>query len=155
LARQTKPPAPPSLLYKPCCTRVCKPGGAGGFACRANLSHLLTLGAIWQVLRPAKDPALDQIRQDLVSNAGSQPGAVVLDAEPDQLRDFRSGNWLADQFGPVQLNLHGLERVATGGVVGIHANVFGLAHLNIPQLFAQLSREAVQRRLARLLATSR
>src|SRR2546426_8270085 len=33
----------PHLL---CCPRVCKLGGAGGFACRANSSHLQTLGAI-------------------------------------------------------------------------------------------------------------
>src|SRR5439155_1059066 len=34
------------LPHLPCRPRVCKLGGAGGFACRANSSHLLTLGAI-------------------------------------------------------------------------------------------------------------
>jgi len=29
------------LPHLPCCARVCKVGGAGGFACRANFSHLL------------------------------------------------------------------------------------------------------------------
>ena len=49
------------LPHLPCCPKVCKLGGAGGFACRANFSHLLqrgdgftgqtvpalTLGAMW------------------------------------------------------------------------------------------------------------
>src|SRR5438034_5543500 len=35
------------LPHLPCCPRVCKLGGAGGFACRANSSHLLTIGAMW------------------------------------------------------------------------------------------------------------
>src|SRR5438094_5199752 len=34
------------LPHLPCCTKVCKVGGAGGFACRANFSHALTLGAM-------------------------------------------------------------------------------------------------------------
>src|SRR5947208_10691685 len=31
------------LPHLPCCPKVCKLGGAGGFACRANFSHLLRL----------------------------------------------------------------------------------------------------------------
>src|SRR5437016_4488166 len=38
----------PNLPY---CPRVCKLGGAGGFACRANSSHLLTLVAMWKSSR--------------------------------------------------------------------------------------------------------
>src|SRR6266566_4297004 len=41
------PGRPNRLPHFPCCARVCKVGGAGGFACRANFSHLLTLGAMW------------------------------------------------------------------------------------------------------------
>src|SRR5438132_1272016 len=32
------------LPHLPCCARVCKLGGAGGFACRANFSHLHSAG---------------------------------------------------------------------------------------------------------------
>ena len=32
------------LPHLSCCAKVCKLGGAGGFACRANFSHLLSAG---------------------------------------------------------------------------------------------------------------
>src|SRR2546430_14958661 len=43
------------LPHLPCCPKVCKLGGAGGFACRANFSHLLSEGTGCRRNRPLAD----------------------------------------------------------------------------------------------------
>src|SRR5207249_270599 len=75
------------LPHLPCCPKVCKLGGAGGFACRANSSHLLTLRGYVEIVAARSEESLEvdlRSQLDLSRRAG--------DAVADPSKDRRSQN---------------------------------------------------------------
>src|SRR5437667_11112818 len=75
------------LPHRPSGPKVCKLGGAGGFACRANSSHLLTLRGYVEIVAARSEESLEvdlRSQLDLSRRAG--------DAVADPSKDRRSQN---------------------------------------------------------------
>jgi len=102
-------------------------------------------------IRPMQNAARDQIGEDLVGNTGSKLSPIILFAEPNQLRDFRLCSGFAEQLAAVQFNAHDF-RIASRGLVRIHADEFEIVDQDSAQLFAQFALQAFDRRFTGLAA---
>ena len=103
---------------------------------------------------PEQQAAREQIRQDVVDQAGGEARLVVELPEPDQLGNLGGGYGRALEFAAIQLDADGFGGIA-GGLVSVCADEFEARRRHLAQFLAQLARQALERGFARLEAASR